>query len=269
MPGVTTAYQTGIHAGRPANGTGCILYSCTTHGLVYRDNGTTWTTFLTLPSGSGGGSQVYHHDPDSAPASPSAQDDEFEDASIGGGLTRVAHGTPKGSWAEKYGQLSWYETASFAVGEMDVYAQARTVSIGDYIEASVHRAVKDGNLGVAIGFSNGTVYGTSNAIASYTKFESAISYFLLNSWPGHNSRTNDGTALAMAQYQFIEHFYLRVKYEAANTWGLYVSLDGHRWYAVQTNYSYSLSPTHVIFGVGAHTASAPSWVKFDYVRINA
>lgn len=47
MPGVTTAYQTGNHAGRPANGAGCILYSCTTHGLIYRDDGTSWTTFLT------------------------------------------------------------------------------------------------------------------------------------------------------------------------------------------------------------------------------
>jgi hypothetical protein len=49
MPGVTTAYQTGIHSARPANGAGCVLYSCTTHSLVYRDDGSAWTTFLTLP----------------------------------------------------------------------------------------------------------------------------------------------------------------------------------------------------------------------------
>lgn len=49
MAGVTTYYQTGIHSARPANGSGCVLYSCTTHSLVYRDDGTTWTTFLTLP----------------------------------------------------------------------------------------------------------------------------------------------------------------------------------------------------------------------------
>jgi len=50
MPGVTTAYQTGVHGSRPANGTGCILYSCTTHNKVYRDDGTTWIDFLVLPS---------------------------------------------------------------------------------------------------------------------------------------------------------------------------------------------------------------------------
>lgn len=55
MPGVTTAYQTGIHSARPANGAGCVLYDCTTHGLIYRDDGASWTTFATLggsPSGS-------------------------------------------------------------------------------------------------------------------------------------------------------------------------------------------------------------------------
>lgn len=52
MPGVTTAYQTGIHSARPTATAGCILYSCTTHGLVYRSDGTTWATWLTLPSGS-------------------------------------------------------------------------------------------------------------------------------------------------------------------------------------------------------------------------
>lgn len=50
MPGVTTAYQTGNHAGRPANGAGCILYSCTTHSKVYRDDGTSWIDFLVLTS---------------------------------------------------------------------------------------------------------------------------------------------------------------------------------------------------------------------------
>ncbi len=52
MPGPSTAYQVGIHSARPANNAGCILYSCTTHNLVYRDDGTTWTTFMTLGSGS-------------------------------------------------------------------------------------------------------------------------------------------------------------------------------------------------------------------------
>lgn len=48
MPGVTTAYQSGTHAARPAASAGCILYSCTDHALVYRSDGTAWATWLTL-----------------------------------------------------------------------------------------------------------------------------------------------------------------------------------------------------------------------------
>ncbi len=48
MPGVTTAYQNGIHSARPAAGSGCILYACSTHSLIYRSDGTTWTTWMTI-----------------------------------------------------------------------------------------------------------------------------------------------------------------------------------------------------------------------------
>jgi hypothetical protein len=54
MAGPATLYQAGIHSARPAVGSGCVLYSCTTHNLVYRDDGTAWTTFMTLVGGSGG-----------------------------------------------------------------------------------------------------------------------------------------------------------------------------------------------------------------------
>lgn len=48
MAGPTVLFQTGIHSARPAANSGCVLYSCTTHGLVYRSDGAAWTTWLTL-----------------------------------------------------------------------------------------------------------------------------------------------------------------------------------------------------------------------------
>ena len=51
MAGPATLYQSGDHASRPATGSGCVLYSCTTHGLVYRDDGSAWSTFMTLVGG--------------------------------------------------------------------------------------------------------------------------------------------------------------------------------------------------------------------------
>ncbi len=50
MAGPTTAFQTGVHASRPAASAGCILYSCTTHSLIYRSDGSSWTTYATLGS---------------------------------------------------------------------------------------------------------------------------------------------------------------------------------------------------------------------------
>lgn len=45
MPGVTTAYQSGNHAGRPAASSGCILYACSDHNLIYRSDGSAWATW--------------------------------------------------------------------------------------------------------------------------------------------------------------------------------------------------------------------------------
>jgi hypothetical protein len=50
MPGVTTAYQNGIHSARPAASAGCILYACSTHSLIYRSDGSAWTTWMTIGS---------------------------------------------------------------------------------------------------------------------------------------------------------------------------------------------------------------------------
>ena len=51
MAGPATLYKTGDHASRPANGSGTVLYTCTTHNKVYRDDGSSWTDFITLATG--------------------------------------------------------------------------------------------------------------------------------------------------------------------------------------------------------------------------
>jgi hypothetical protein len=51
MAGPLTLYQTGVHGSRPAASSGCVLYSCTTHSLIYKSDGSAWTTFLTIPTG--------------------------------------------------------------------------------------------------------------------------------------------------------------------------------------------------------------------------
>lgn len=48
MPGPTTNFQTGVHGSRPAASSGCSLYWCTTHALMYRSDGSAWSTFQDL-----------------------------------------------------------------------------------------------------------------------------------------------------------------------------------------------------------------------------
>lgn len=50
MAGPSTLFQTGVHGSRPAASSGCVLYSCTTHGLIYKSDGASWTTFATITS---------------------------------------------------------------------------------------------------------------------------------------------------------------------------------------------------------------------------
>lgn len=42
MAGPTTLFQTGAHGSRPAAGSGCVLYFCTTHPKVYISNASAW-----------------------------------------------------------------------------------------------------------------------------------------------------------------------------------------------------------------------------------
>ena len=74
------------------------------------------------------------------------------------------------------------------------------------------------------------------------------SWYIKLGFAGFNSRANDGTIFDTIPTGSAIIGY-RVKYEAANTWGLYVRVLGSGWKAVQTNLAYTLTPTHVVFGV--------------------
>jgi hypothetical protein len=226
------------------------------------------TKTITIPGGGGGwSSQPERWDSSEAPGSPEAQNDEFEDSSISGSWTRVYNsGAAKGSWAEDYGAISFHQTVTTGT-ELDVQAQARTVSVGDFVEVCGRLGGASGTVaGMALGFSNGTTYGTSNALSVFWHSLGATNRFMLNNWPGHNSRAGDGTILDRGNTG--DRWYVRVKYEAANTWGLYISFNGHQWHTIQSNYAYTMSPTHVIFGMSALAQAPPNWMLFDYFRVN-
>ena len=222
--------------------------------------------------GGGGTASPFWWHSDNAPGSPDAANREFNEGTTVGTLTRVNHGTPKGTWAETMDGLEWTHTVTLAAGEMDVYAIPRTINVGDYVTIAASYPLYMPNfIGPFVGFSNGTVFGTSNAVGPFLHFTGNSYRSGMNNWPGHNSRVDGTTTWYDTPYPSLPHGY-RVKYEAANTWGLYVRWAGGGWRAVQTNYSYTLSPTHIVFGIASngatYAATNGAQLRIECVRVN-
>ena len=55
MAGPPTLFQSGDHASRPAASAGCVLYWCTDHEIIYRSNGSAWSTWSDLSALGGAG----------------------------------------------------------------------------------------------------------------------------------------------------------------------------------------------------------------------
>jgi hypothetical protein len=222
----------------------------------------------------GGGASLTPSDgpfwaPWAGPGSPDAANAEFTGSQLAG-MTRVAHGTPKGTWAEQYSVASFLLTATGGNPELDVFAQARTMSVGDYVEIGFQSFGRVNYLGAFVGFADGVTFNNSGShvVGAFLHNNGGAYRTMLNIWDGYNTRTTDGTILDYtATLGFIVA--ARVKYEAANTWGLYVSTDAANWYAVQTNYSKTMTPTHVLFGASMlFGPTAPGFVDLQYFRVN-
>lgn len=69
----------GVHADRPAATAVPVgaLFSCSTHNIVYRSDGTTWVNWATLSGGGGGGSSITVYTPGKNAAAHAA-DDTFD-----------------------------------------------------------------------------------------------------------------------------------------------------------------------------------------------
>ncbi len=228
--------------------------------------------FVPRPRGSGGGGgaeeEVWREG--NGPAAH-AQSREFTEGSTIGTLSRVAHGTPKGTWSEVRSGLEWLQTAAIGT-EMDVFVIPLSLAIGDHVSlyGSYYRDQPD-HLGPFVGFTDGAVFGTSAALGTFLHFSGNSYRSMMNTWPGMNSRTQDGTIF---DYPYpILPFGWRIKWEAANTFGLYhrPNLAG-KWRRIQANYARTFTPTHVAFGmasIGAgYSADNPARLRLEAVRIN-
>jgi hypothetical protein len=101
----------------------------------------------------------------------------------------------------------------------------------------------------------------------------AMTHTLVNGQPDvHGLRTRTGYNLQTAYTNFAYYmshaagFYTRIRYEAANTYRLYVSQNGLHWLGSGT-YACTLTPTYLLLGATNWNTAVPSTVSFRYVRL--
>lgn len=114
MAGPALAFQTGDHSSRPAASAGCVLYSCTDHNLVYRSDGSSWATLITLVSGM---------------SNPMTTAEDIVVGGASGTPARLAVGTEGQVLSVSSGSVAWADAA----GGGDVSADAIWDAAGDLV----------------------------------------------------------------------------------------------------------------------------------------
>lgn len=235
------------------------------------------TQTLGLKWAAAGGSTLGINDgpfwaPWSAPGSPDAKNAEFTGSQLGG-MTRVYNsGASKGSWTEKYSAAHFALSTTGGNPELDVYAQSRTMSTGDYVEIAGAYPMLASFLGLFVGFADGVTFNNSGShvVGGFIHVDTTgvVARGMLNTWDGFNTRTSDGTIYDTGIQKAVIQAW-RVKYEAANTFGLYHSIDGLNWKAVQTNYAKTMTPSYVVFGASMVSGPASGgYIRIEYFRVN-
>jgi hypothetical protein len=234
--------------------------------LTWDDSGGLWVP--TAPSGGDVDYDLGRASPNAAPGGGS--DDEFDDASIAGAWVQVdPPGTDPGGWAEKYDRILFRNTAqASAGGRLSAIVKPISLSTGDFIETFIETGVRADFQAAGLIMSDGHTSAAGTQVRALVYSGNLIR---VEGGTNFSSATSEGTAAQPFQNarQPIGIF-LRLKYESANTWGIYYSLDGFEWVAIQTNFSYTLTPSEIGLGVYHHSPSTPpqGWHRFSYIRLN-
>lgn len=196
----------------------------------------------TVAGGGGGGKGKYQNPPTSGLI------DDFSDASISGWT--LVRDEARTLWSEAYGALhASRNTAVPGAGTRDAEAYVRTISlaIGDYVEAAFDHTMLGNYHFVGICLSDGAVWGAGAQVMAWMHGNgspSSTENVRLQHYTSWNSYGADGTSFTSVPSAY-DPTYVRLKYEAANTWGMYWSRDGVAWRTIQTNFARTLTPTHV------------------------
>lgn len=203
------------------------------------------------------------------PASPNANDDEFNDDSFTG-WTAVVPGSPASVVAtESNDALSVYHPSG-AAGARDAHAWVKSLG-GASAPVVIETCMRGGNLEgqpsnnlfMGILFADGTASGAGTQILGLLDLYTPN--VAIEKWTNYTTFSAQVTKNITRWYALA--IYMRLSWTAANTWKFEVSPDGISWITVQTGWSQTMTPTHYGVFVANGTAQ-PTVTTFEYFRVS-
>ena len=187
---------------------------------------------------------------------PAGVDDEFDDGSFTG-WTALVSGTPDATVTELNNVCSVAVAGTNANPKF--WMKAATVAVGDMIEVAARgfgRAVSgSGNHAVGVVVADGATVGSgTQQLVYYSPNQSALARV---PYTNYATAGTFNTVSVMPSAPFGDVF-VRLKYEAANTFSGWVSPDGVSWLNLTGSFSQTLTPSYVGFFV-AFSATPFVW----------
>lgn len=230
-----------------------------TDGLYVIDDAGTETG--PLGGGSSGGSWAGTIVP---PASPGADDDEFDGANGVGtppGWTLLA--TSGNQTITEANDVLSVAFDSQLSNDFNGIAKSATISTGKKVTTAVKTLLRGNFDLVGVGFTDGTA-STSNAIAATTYVASTR----LEVWTGTLQAMTGVKIDTVNRDSFISPLFLQLEYVSANTFSARVSPDGVSWVTYDASRSYTFTPTHMALFWSAAGGATVNIATFDFIRLS-
>lgn len=202
-------------------------------------------------------------------SAPHAEDDEFNDGTIGPAWARLdtAGGSSRATWSEGGDSLSLLLNGGDAAAETHSLLRPYALAVGEAIQCHVTAVGAEQNFtfgGLIVGDGNTYGAGSQAAMPMFCQLAASNGGSVVPSeWTGYNTRA---TYIEVVSMYFRQPIHMRLKRQTSTTWQHLVSADGISWALLQTR-TLAITPSHVGFFGGTWGAANPFNFAFDYFRV--